>query len=432
MRLKSFHFFMSVFIVAIPSGQADECDTALRLPTQSEIEEIVRSELQDGSSRIPALISRLARSKQTEEAKLEQIILALRSNLQLERTVPLFVLETLAKDLVTQTDAKVIRSKIEELVTKRRKVFFKRKEMELASNVENPNRQIMDIASGDFKKISTPSLEIYTYGKPISALDLLNTLPAFDVKWARQTKQSARSKPIAIVYEIQQMPGVFLAFFNDIGGMNDAFQRASMQIEQKKWPLNGMGVLGLVAGGHDLKGVDLAKFWAKAQDSRAMDLSPSLPKFVEASARADSIRRIEAEKDFFEHVILPTLKERGPENVVFLAGASDSGSMRVVSHEMWHGLYFTSSPFRQAVRTYWTQHLQEHEREEFKKMAVLYGYDSNDDELMGNEFQAYMLQRQSLVYGPTEVEQMEKDFVAKQMVKFKEYMMKLGLLFQGV
>lgn len=61
-------------------------------------------------------------------------------------------------------------------------------------------------------------------------------------------------------------------------------------------------------------------------------------------------------------------------------------------HEGYHGLYFTSPTFREGVRTAW-QGLSEGAREAFRVYLARSRYDPGNEELMINEFQAYVLQR---------------------------------------
>jgi hypothetical protein len=61
----------------------------------------------------------------------------------------------------------------------------------------------------------------------------------------------------------------------------------------------------------------------------------------------------------------------------------------VVSHEILHAQYFTSPPYREAIDGYWRD-LADAQRAAIR--ASLAGiYNAADEELMQNEFQAYVL-----------------------------------------
>jgi hypothetical protein len=62
------------------------------------------------------------------------------------------------------------------------------------------------------------------------------------------------------------------------------------------------------------------------------------------------------------------------------------------THEAFHGLYFTSPSFRSGVAAVWSG-LSEPARAHFRAFLAVSQYDPEDEGLMTNEFQAYVLQR---------------------------------------
>jgi hypothetical protein len=62
------------------------------------------------------------------------------------------------------------------------------------------------------------------------------------------------------------------------------------------------------------------------------------------------------------------------------------------THEGYHGLYFASSPYRQAVHEVWSA-LSEDERQFWKLFLDWKSYNTEDVYLLENEFQAYLMQQ---------------------------------------
>jgi hypothetical protein len=60
-------------------------------------------------------------------------------------------------------------------------------------------------------------------------------------------------------------------------------------------------------------------------------------------------------------------------------------------HETRHGLYFTEPTYARACREYWNGVLSADQREAFRLALLSMDYDSADEELMINEWQAYVL-----------------------------------------
>jgi len=67
---------------------------------------------------------------------------------------------------------------------------------------------------------------------------------------------------------------------------------------------------------------------------------------------------------------------------------------RFLVHEASHGLYFTSREYRDFVRSVW-EGLSEEDRAMWVFFLGWYGYDPQDEDLMINEFQAYLVQSPS-------------------------------------
>lgn len=84
----------------------------------------------------------------------------------------------------------------------------------------------------------------------------------------------------------------------------------------------------------------------------------------------------------------------GPGGVLAVSQESPPGLRRLlVIHEAAHGVFYQEAAFRDAVFDHWRNELAEWEREYWSELFHFISYDPDDEYLMVNEFQAYLLQR---------------------------------------
>ena len=69
----------------------------------------------------------------------------------------------------------------------------------------------------------------------------------------------------------------------------------------------------------------------------------------------------------------------------------------LITHEAMHGVFYEERRFREGVRRYWTSSLNERERRFWRETFRWMSYAPEDEYLMYNEFQAYLLQREEAV-----------------------------------
>lgn len=413
------HFKKSLFcflVVCASGAQAGKCNNVHRVvPSASEISAVVRSEFSRNQGKeLAARVSRISKGKKSVDERGSQILGLLRQNVFAETNLPLFLLEPLAKDFAEKAQsATEVSLKLREQIEKRRTLYFERQLIEHKAHGRIEPLDIKGYKVSDFKHF-----EVFEPPRPVSSQELLNLLPSLDRLWPRTFDPQQKQKPRMIVFEIADIPGTYTVMFNDLLFMNNAFQRASVYIEQKKWPFRGVDIFGILAGGHDLKGPDLLRYLEAFKRDHA--------ETVRAQGDGEYQRRIAMEAEFFDVVILPAIQKRGAENTVFLAGAADFGSMRVISHEIWHAKFFTDPHFAQIARNYW-ERMPSADQDLFKDVAAEFKYDVKDQELMANEFQAYMLNRDDVIPGKTAVEQKMKAMTDKLRPAFLEYLKDQGV-----
>ena len=84
----------------------------------------------------------------------------------------------------------------------------------------------------------------------------------------------------------------------------------------------------------------------------------------------------------------------GPGGVLAVSQESPPGLRRLlVIHEAAHGVFYQEDAFRDAMFTHWRDQLAEWEREYWRELLHFISYDPDDEYLMVNEFQAYLLHR---------------------------------------
>jgi len=214
--------------------------------------------------------------------------------------------------------------------------------------------------------------------------------------WAAHIKQTAQDLKKQKKYpetgyaecaETLEIKDAFLCFYDDPWKMNLALARASFYSEGGGGVTAGTLIrfssptyqrsLEYIAG-HDIPSPALLEFYAKANEACAQkpndaDICPS-----------------QSEKDVFENFILPVAKQEGHDFVVITTSLDPKMSyIEIASHEILHAQYFLEPVYRNTVDHYWHDVLTENQRQDVR--TRLYDYDTNNDFVMRNEFQAYLL-----------------------------------------
>ncbi|WP_282571882.1 hypothetical protein [Roseomonas acroporae] len=185
-------------------------------------------------------------------------------------------------------------------------------------------------------------------------------------------------------------PRVFVLDFPDLESQGAALNRVAALVEKLGLPrdrvLTDAELAEAIARsgstpatyyfGHDYRGTDLERFFAlAARDGVA--LHP--PELWVREALAAARREVPDGE-----VALISVPQTGP---AVDAPARES----ILRHEMSHGRFFTDPDYAGRVRRVWHERFTADDRALFRRFLAGEGYDPDDEELMLNEAQAYLL-----------------------------------------
>jgi hypothetical protein len=207
---------------------------------------------------------------------------------------------------------------------------------------------------------------------------------------------------------VEEIPNTLILAFNYTTVMNFALLRASTytenlngMVKEHENPLRNDGklvlrnkqlikaVMQIGAGGHDLRGIDFINYWnlVDSLDHRTLLIKRTLPYFQDLQIE-NKVREI-----------LEPILVKNPDMTI-VAFALSQYNVGIVSHELSHAQFFNLPEYRQAVRTYWMQMSEEDKSIVRKALSQsVVGYDASDEELMMNEFQAYMNSVNAHIWG---------------------------------
>ena len=211
------------------------------------------------------------------------------------------------------------------------------------------------------------------FGKKVKALRLASGYPQLGYLECKKTTE---------------VNDTVLCFHNNQEEMGFTLARASCFIEgsfcdHKKGHILSFSDQGFnravgQINGYDLTGKDLMHFYN------------SVKKKCSESRVEEGFCFNDAEKMMFEGLILPMASSNPNFVLITFARLSRSPWPGVVTHEVLHAQYFTDPTYRNVVDGFWNE-IPEKEREDIRN-ALSVAYDKNDEFLMKNEFQAYILE----------------------------------------
>ncbi len=189
------------------------------------------------------------------------------------------------------------------------------------------------------------------------------------------------------IYFWNDFPHILVWDCLDYGVQNRFFRRLSYFVEKKGFRgslLSNRELQGLHGwNAHDYRPEDLAEFFNLAEKL-------NFPLYREEWVMRDIL-------------LSNGILERDPEGILIpekgavISIARESSPVlreRFLIHEASHGLYFTSAEYREYIARIW-EGLTEEDRGMWRFYLGWYGYDPSDEDLMINEFQAYLVQQRS-------------------------------------
>jgi hypothetical protein len=204
---------------------------------------------------------------------------------------------------------------------------------------------------------------------------------------------------------LRENPAVLVIEFPSLAEQGAAMNRIAALLEKADAPrdrvLDDLQLALLIARsgdsppsfflGHDVDDAGLARFYA-AVDSQAQPLNP----------QETRLRRLLAEHGMPGLAAAPA---SAPQRALisFTATQADDPSTpadeaidplrraSVLRHEISHGRFFTRPAYRAHCERFWREELSEAQRTLFRRFLERLGYDRNDELLMLNETQAFLL-----------------------------------------
>ncbi len=180
----------------------------------------------------------------------------------------------------------------------------------------------------------------------------------------------------------------YFCLYADQSAMNYALGRATCYIE---------GAFCNSSKGTLLSTKDM-NFLASVRQTLGHDLrGPALLSFYETLKRNcrersdDGFCPTPQESELFENIIIPGVNRSKDFIVVVAAHLGRGNFIGTFSHEILHAQYFNDPTYQKAIDMFWTKELSEKEKVIIRE-ALRVAYDSSDELLMKNEFQAYILE----------------------------------------
>jgi hypothetical protein len=207
-----------------------------------------------------------------------------------------------------------------------------------------------------------------------------------------------------VVWRLAENSNILVFDFPTLSNQGDMFNRITQLTEQFAAPykrvLSGEEfgkyleavnrTKANFAYGHDVLVSELVLFFNLA-DRDKVELTPgevALREFLVQQGLIRSWRGItQALKPDLVVVTVPQTRERGDGE----PRVTESARRAVLTHELSHGEYYTNSYYAKYCQKFWAETLTDNQREIFTKFLSKYNYSVNQDELLINEMQAYLM-----------------------------------------
>jgi hypothetical protein len=220
---------------------------------------------------------------------------------------------------------------------------------------------------------------------------------------ARLSQILAERRSVTAIYRLAENPRIIVIDFPSLAEQGRAMNRLAALIEKDGAPrdrlLSDTEMAALTANAatfyfaHDYAASSLARFFSMAEaGAEALNdqernllalllatgvLDRGAAGYVPATPEMAVISLVQPQAD----------DPATPEDETVDAALRDT----MLRHEMSHGEFFTNAAYRRHCERFWREKLTEAERQLFRKFLSGHGYDPDDEFLMINETQAYLM-----------------------------------------
>jgi hypothetical protein len=206
-------------------------------------------------------------------------------------------------------------------------------------------------------------------------------------------KAYAYEHPEKALFKIEKVQGLqhtYIAVFNHSVYMNWALGRAAtFQTQGRVISDQGLSQKDTVIqsfAGHDLPAVVLNRF--------------------EAALRVQSFKKhntapVRYESKFWESVIWPIL--RMDPDAILIAASLNEKPEKIISHELLHAQFYENPDLQSKIQKFWNENVTPEDRKLYLEILKHEGYDTDNSEMVINEFFAYTLEKGNPVIFPPEL-----------------------------
>ena len=219
-----------------------------------------------------------------------------------------------------------------------------------------------------------------------------------------QTVLNARNENV-VIWQMAENPNIYVFDFKGLNNQGRSFNRITQFTEQQTtepYPkvLNNLELSRYIeaarrtqadfAFGHDVLVGELVQFFNYALRDK-VELNPEeilVRDFLTEQGLVRFWRGFyQAMRPDVVILAVPQTQDRKANEPMVSAGARYA----ILLHELAHGEYYTNTHYQKFCQRFWYETLTENQREAFKKFLGNFNYAVNNEELLINEMQAYLM-----------------------------------------
>ena len=219
-----------------------------------------------------------------------------------------------------------------------------------------------------------------------------------------QTVLNARNENV-VIWQMAENPNVYVFDFKGLNNQGRSFNRITQFTEQQTtepYPkvLNNLELSRYIeaarrtqadfAFGHDVLVGELVQFFNYALRDK-VELNPEEILVRDFLTEQGFVRFwrgfYQAMRPDVVILAVPQTQDRKANEPMVSTGARYA----ILLHELAHGEYYTNTHYQKFCQRFWYETLTENQREAFKKFLGNFNYAVNNEELLINEMQAYLM-----------------------------------------